>query len=69
MNTRTNTQKTRIDKRIAELEILIRDVRDRLPPHSARPGIMMELMDYEDEYEVLLGKRAILKKTGKDMAP
>ena len=56
-----------IEKRMAELEALIKDTKDRVPAHSARPGIMMELMDYEDEYETLMGKRAVLIKTVKPM--
>ncbi|WDP90045.1 MAG: hypothetical protein HUN04_10120 [Desulfobacter sp.] len=51
-----------IKKRMAELETRIKETRDRLPAHSAKPGIMMELMDYEDEYEELAGKLAALKK-------
>lgn len=52
----------KIEKRMAELEILIKETRDRVPAHSARPEIMMELMDYEDEYETLMGKRTVLTK-------
>jgi len=63
MNTIENKKKLRIDQRIAELEILISDVKGRVPAHSARPGIMMELMDYEDEYEALMEKQADLKTT------
>ncbi len=46
---------------MAELRVLIRETRKRLPAHSARPGIMMELMDYEDEYDALMDKLANLK--------
>lgn len=58
-----NIEKRKIDQRMAELDILIRDARGRVPAHSARPEIMMELMGYEDEYESLMQKRAVLKKT------
>ncbi|MFZ2634255.1 MAG: hypothetical protein WA081_17715 [Desulfosalsimonadaceae bacterium] len=40
--------------RLAELENLIRETRQRLPAHSTKPPIMMELLAYEDEYETLL---------------
>ena len=50
-----------IEQRLEELDALIRDTKGRLPAHSAKPGIMMELMDYEDEYEELLKKKAALK--------
>ncbi len=52
-----------IEKRMAELEILIKETKGRVPAHSARPTIMMELMDYEDEYEDLMNRRATLKGT------
>ena len=40
--------------RLAELQNLIRETRQRLPAHSTKPPIMMELLAYEDEYEALL---------------
>jgi hypothetical protein len=43
-------------KRMEELETLIRETSDRLPAHSTKPGIMMELLDYEDEYAGLKKK-------------
>ena len=45
-----------------ELEILIRETRARLPAHSAKPPVMMDLLDYEDEYDALLKKLNKLKK-------
>ena len=36
------------------LEKKIRDVKGRMPAHSARPAIMHELFDLEDEKENLL---------------
>jgi len=45
-----------IKKRMAELQILIRQTKERLPAHSAKPLIMMELLEYEDEYDALLKK-------------
>ena len=52
----------KIKKRMAELDILIKEVRDRVPAHSAKPGIMIELMSLEDEYEDLLNRLDALKK-------
>lgn len=43
-------------KRIAELEKLISKTKERLPAHSTKPPVMMELLEYEDEYD-LLAKR------------
>jgi len=43
-------------KRIAELKKLISKTKERLPAHSTQPPVMMELLEYEDEYD-LLAKR------------
>ena len=45
-----------IKKRMDELEILIKETRDRLPAHSTKPPVMYELLEYEDEYDVMLKK-------------
>ena len=46
------------------LETLIRETRDRLPAHSTKPPVMMELLDYEDEYETLAKQLEELKSKG-----
>ena len=51
-----------IKKRMDELETLIRDAKGRLPAHSTKPPIMMELLDYEDEYAELEKKLEELKR-------
>ena len=50
-----------IKKRMEALEILIRETKARLPAHSTKPPVMMELLDYEDEYDALLEKYNQLK--------
>ncbi len=50
-----------IIKRIKELEILIKETKDRLPAHSTKPPVMMDLLAYEDEHEALLEKLTALK--------
>lgn len=45
-----------IKKRMDALEVLIRETKARLPAHSTKPPVMMELLDYEDEYDRLLKK-------------
>ncbi|MCP4723139.1 MAG: hypothetical protein GY860_27110 [Desulfobacteraceae bacterium] len=50
-----------IKKRMKALETLIRETRDRLPAHSTKPPVMMELLDYEDEYEALAKQLEELK--------
>jgi uncharacterized membrane protein len=51
-----------IKKRLAELEILIKDTKARLPAHSVKPPVMMDLLAYEDEYDDLMKQLADLKK-------
>jgi hypothetical protein len=48
-------------KRMKELEILIRETKARLPAHSVKPPVMMELLAYEDEYDALTAKLRGLK--------
>ncbi len=50
-----------IKTRMSELEILIEETKSRLPAHSTKPPVMMDLLDYEDEYDVLLEKYNRLK--------
>ncbi len=50
-----------VKKRINELEILIKETRERLPAHSVKPPVMMDLLGYEDEYDALLKKLNKLK--------
>jgi len=45
-----------IIKRIKELETLIRETKARLPAHSVKPPVMMDLLAYEDEYDALMEK-------------
>jgi len=53
-----------ITKRMEALEILIKETRDRLPAHSTKPPVMMELLDYEDEYEALTKQLGTIKSKG-----
>ena len=50
-----------IKKRMKELETLIMATKDRLPAHSTKPPVMMELLEYEDEYDILQKKLNLLK--------
>ena len=50
-----------IKQRMNELEILIKETEDRLPAHSTKPPVMFELLEYEDEYDMLLKKLNKLK--------
>ncbi|MFH2092426.1 MAG: hypothetical protein ABIJ31_08685 [Pseudomonadota bacterium] len=52
---------------MAELDVLIKETRKRLPAHSAKPPVMLDLLEYEDEYDLLLEKLRTADdiKTGK----
>ncbi len=50
-----------IIKRMDELEGLIRETKARLPAHSTKPPVMMDLLDYEDEYDALMAKNNAFK--------
>ena len=50
-----------IKKRLEELDILISETEARLPAHSTKPPVMVDLLAYEDEYDVLLKKLNGLK--------
>ncbi len=45
-----------IKKRMKELEVLIRETQERLPAHSMKPPVMVDLLEYEDEYDILMKK-------------
>ena len=52
-----------INSRLNELEKEIAETRRRLPAHSIKPPVMMELLELEDERDELLKKRAQLQDT------
>ncbi len=43
----------KLQNKIDELSARIEDTKKRLPAHSTKPPIMMELLDLEDEYDAL----------------
>ena len=46
----------KIIQRVKELEEVINETKNRLPAHSVKPPVMMELLEYEDEYDILIKK-------------
>lgn len=50
-----------ITARIKKLETLIQETRKRLPAHSTKPPVMMELLAYEDEYDELIKRLESMK--------
>lgn len=52
-----------LQKKMAELSERILETQKRLPAHSTKPPIMMELLELEDEYGELQKKLNQLKHT------
>jgi hypothetical protein len=52
-----------IDARLSALEEAIAETRKRLPAHSVKPPVMMELLELEDERDELLKKREHLRNS------
>lgn len=50
-----------LDSRLSELDKAIAETRKRLPAHSVKPPVMMELLQLEDERDELLRRRAQLR--------
>ena len=48
-------------KRLAELAEEIAETKRRLPAHSVKPPVMMDLLALEDEYDDILRQIAELK--------
>jgi hypothetical protein len=42
-----------LEKRIQHLEAEIQETKKRLPAHSVKPPVMMDLLNLEDEYDRL----------------
>ncbi len=50
-----------LDARLSELDKAIAETRRRLPAHSVKPPVMMDLLQLEDERDELLRRRARLR--------
>ena len=50
-----------LEKKLAELEMKIRETEKRLPAHSVKPPIMTELFELEDEYQSVFERLKALK--------
>ena len=51
-----------LKKRLRELDDEIAATKKRLPAHSVKPPVMMDLLALEDEYDTLLKQIQDLKK-------
>ena len=45
---------TRLEEKLHELEKAIEETKKRLPAHSVKPPVMMDLLELEDQYDGLL---------------
>ncbi|MBW2218954.1 MAG: hypothetical protein JRF40_05620 [Deltaproteobacteria bacterium] len=43
-----------LEKRLLELDEEIKEVKKRLPAHSVKPPVMIDLMALEDEYDSIM---------------
>ncbi len=51
----------KVRMRILELEELIKETKERLPAHSTKPPVMMDLLALEDEYDTLFKELQVLQ--------
>ena len=52
----------RLKERLAELEEEIAETKRRLPAHSTKPPVMMDLLALEDAYDEIMRKISDLKE-------
>ena len=50
------SEKDKLKKQIKERAEIIEETKMRLPAHSTKPPIMMELLDLEDQHDQLIEK-------------
>ena len=62
MGDRSKASLDSLKKRLAELDEEIKETKRRLPAHSIKPPVMMDLLTLEDEYDALLKKIQELKE-------
>jgi hypothetical protein len=51
-----------LEQRLHELDAAITETRKRLPAHSVKPPVMMDLLDLEDQYDDLMKQICELKQ-------
>jgi len=51
-----------LKKRLDELSAEIEETKRRLPAHSVKPPVMMDLLALEDEYDEVMKQIAAIKK-------
>ena len=53
-----------LEQKLHELEMAIAETRKRLPAHSVKQPVMMELLDREDQYDNVQRQITRLKEKG-----
>lgn len=53
---------SQMEKRLQELDKAILETRKRLPAHSVKPPVMIDLLELEDEYDRLMDEIRELKE-------
>ncbi|MDO9110286.1 MAG: hypothetical protein Q7U40_06490 [Desulfatirhabdiaceae bacterium] len=51
-----------LEQRLHELDAAINETRKRLPAHSVKPPVMMELLDLEDRFDDLMKQICEIKQ-------
>ena len=51
-----------LEMRLRELDAAITETRKRLPAHSVKPPVMMDLLDLEDQYDDIVKQICELKE-------
>lgn len=51
-----------LEKKLQELEKAVAETKKRIPAHSVKPPVMMDLFDLEDQYDEILKKISELKQ-------
>ena len=59
---------THLKEKLRQLDEQIAETKKRLPAHSVKPPVMMDLLALEDEYETILAEIAGLSKDQGDTA-
>ena len=51
-----------LERKLRELEAAIAETRKRLPAHSVKPPVMMDLLYLEDQYDEILKEIEAIKQ-------
>lgn len=57
-----NKELTELEEKLTTLDEEIKETKKRLPAHSTKPPVMMDLLVLEDEYDTVLKKIREIKE-------